>query len=353
MDERLKELMIRVAMQKPSDKYNIEQMEETLRTKFNELLPDGYNSFRRNKNIIFELIQTTIDEVAPNRVVDIIGQFAEVKNFPQGQRPIFKLKTGNQRSRRFITRVGNTGVYEVFRLDSRTIEVPGMAHGGAAIIELEEWLDGRVDFAAMTQSVIDEIVDSIYYETIDAITGAISQMPTANRFLVAGFDHNMMTEAINVARAYGTNANIFCSSEFAGTIEPSASFGPVSFSSEKEALEMRDVGYLGKYKGAPVVALPQSFEDRNNRVKVMNPGLALIIPSGGRADEKIVKVSLEGQTIANDYQNQDASMEVQVYKKFGVATITTNYYTAYQNSDLYVAEDGWTEDPGDGVYKRD
>ncbi len=348
--EKLKRLMKQVANGEATANYSNKDLEKALRERFRELAKDYY-TYKQNRYYIFELISSTLDEVMPNRVIDSIGQFSDVRSFAQGQRPVFKIKTGRQRGKRFITQVGLSGLYEVFRLDSREIEVPAKAYGGAAIVELEEWLDGRVDFTELTQIVIEEVADSIYYETIDAITSAVKKMPSTNRKIVNGFDHAEMTELINLARAYGTGVNLFCSPEFAGTIEPSAHYGPVAFSSEQEALEMREKGYLGMYKGAPVIALPQSFEDRENKVKVMNPGLGFVIPTGGDADERIAKVNLEGESIIDEYTNYDKSMEIQVYKKFGVSVLTTNYFGVYQNSDLYTDDDGWVEDAS-GVYVR-
>ena len=97
---------------------------------------------------------------------------------------------------------------------------------------------------------------------------------------------------------------------------------------------MREQGYIGRYNGANVIVLPQSFEDANNSVKVFNPQYAFVIPSGGTADEKIVKVALEGQTVVKDVENADHSMEFQAYKKIGTAVLNTNHFGIYQNTAL-------------------
>ena len=89
---------------------------ETLRREFNELAPD-YNTFQQNKWTIFKIMEEILDDVLPKKVVEQYEQFAEVKTFAQGDKPLFRRKTtNNNRAKQFITRVGLAGVYEVFKL---------------------------------------------------------------------------------------------------------------------------------------------------------------------------------------------------------------------------------------------
>src|SRR5690606_2540139 len=74
-----------------STEFTVEDMQETLRQKLRELVPD-YNAYRRNKLDLFELIQTVVDEVLPNRIKERIGMFAEIRNVAQGDLPRFLVK---------------------------------------------------------------------------------------------------------------------------------------------------------------------------------------------------------------------------------------------------------------------
>ena len=71
-----------------------EALNETLRQELNELA-GTYSLYRENKNTIFELIEQTLDEILPKKVVQQYEQFAEVKTFNQGDKPIFKRKLGS------------------------------------------------------------------------------------------------------------------------------------------------------------------------------------------------------------------------------------------------------------------
>jgi hypothetical protein len=66
--------------------------------------------------------------------------------------------------------------------------------------------------------------------------------------------------------------------------------------------------------------------------KIIDPSVAYIIPTG--ANEKPIKIALEGATAVREVENADWSREIQVYKKLGVAAVVTNNICAYVNSSL-------------------
>lgn len=335
----LQTLMFTVARANPSsqvaysfgeEKFSYDDLNETLRNELREIA-GTYQLYRENQNIVFALIENTIDDVLPKKVMEQYAQFAEVKTFGQGDRPIFTQKitvAAKRRALQFITKVGLAGIYEVFKLDGQSYEVPTSAFGGAAQIGFEEFLDGRVDFADVLNIVMEGLDRAIYIEIERALKGGVSQLPTANRTIQSAFVESEMDKLISIADSYGQQSVIYCTYEFAATMIPST--GWVS-DAMKDA--MWNNGYLGNYKGHKVIVLQQSYEDETNEKKVIDPSYAWIIP-GGTA--KPVKVAFEGATIVKEYENKDLSREVQVYKKVGVAAIMTNNICVYQNTSLTV-----------------
>jgi hypothetical protein len=324
----IKSLALAVYKKEVPVNFSISDMEGTLREEFRKLAPD-FNTYRRNQLDIFELMQEVIDEVAPKRILDTIGMFAEVKAYGQGQKARFKVKKGRNNIKRFITKVGLGGVFERVRLDSDIVDVTTHAYGGAAYVELEQFLDGAIDFAELTDLIVRGIEDAIYKEIQAALIATYASLPAANKHAASSFVSAEMKRIINTVKAYGGNATIICTPEFAGTITPD-----VNFMADATKAELNDQGYIGRFAGANVVVLPQSFEDATNSVKVFNPQFAFVIPSGGAADEKIVKVALEGQSIVKDVENVDGSMEFSAYKKVGTAVLNTNFYGMFQNTAL-------------------
>lgn len=307
--------------------YSYNELQETLRDEFKEIA-GTYSLYRENKNTVFALLEQTIDDVLPARVLEQYGQFAEIKTFAQGDKPIFTQKittASRRRARQFIGKVGLAGLYEVFKLDGTSYEVTTNAIGGAAQIGFEEWLDGRVDFADVLDIVMEGLDSCIYVEIEKQLLGAIGIMQAANKRSVAGWSETDMDALISVADSYGKSA-IYCTYEFAATMVPAA-----GWVSDEMRNQKWNNGYIANYKGHTVVVLPQSYEDETNKVKVIDPSFAYIIPVGA---EKPVKIALEGQTIVDEYTNYDRSREVQIYKKIGVRAIFSNAICVYQNTTL-------------------
>lgn len=305
--------------------YDYNALNDTLREELKELA-GTYSLYRENKNTIFALIEETIDEILPKKVMEQYSMFAEVRTFAQGDRPVFNKKEGRRRAKQFVTRVGLAGIYEVFKLDKSTFEVPTSAFGGAAQIGFEEFLDGKVDFAEVTEIIMEGLDEVVYEEIAKALIGGISQLPAANQVSHTGFDEAKMDKLIAIARAYGEPA-IYCTYELAAKILPVSDWVSSEMKNERNAQ-----GYISQYKGNRIVILPQSFTDETNATKVIDPSYAWIIPTGG--NDKPVKIAFEGQTIVDEYTNYDRSREIQVYKKLGVVAMMTNNICVYEDTTL-------------------
>ena len=307
-----------------------EALNETLRNEMNELA-GTYALYRENKNLIFSMIEETLDEILPKKVAQQYEQFAETKTFAQGDKPVFRRPLNTRaRAKQFITRVGLNGIYEVFKLgpaERESFEVRTSAIGGAAQIGFEEFLDGRVDFAEVTKIIMDGMDELIYKEVAAALKASINQLPPANRVAAAGFDENAMDRLIQIASAYGT-PTIYCTYEFAVRMIPQEAWRYT----ESMKSELWNTGRLASYKGTKVVIIEQGFEDETNTRKVIDPGYCWIIPTG--ADGKPVKIAFEGGTIVQEFTNVDQSRELQVYKKVGVTCILANNICCYCDTAL-------------------
>ena len=283
--------------------YNYSEMNEALRTEY-AALAGTYRDYKINQNTIFSLMEQTIDDVLPAKVLEQYGQFAEIKTFAQGDKPLFvqKITTASRRrAKQFIGKVGLAGLYEVFRLD------------------------GNIDFAEVLNIVMEGLDECIYIEIEKQLIGAVANVQPANKSVQTNFKEAEMDRLIAIADSYGKSA-IYCTFEFAATMVPSD-----ARMSEAMKNAMWDNGYLGNYKGHQVIVLPQSFEDETNTTKVIDPSYAWIIPVGA---EKPVKIAFEGGTIVDEYTNYDRSKEVQVYKKVGVRAVFSNAICVYQNTSL-------------------
>ena len=313
------------------ENFSYSQLNDTFRDELLEI-SSTYALYRENKNTIFSLMEEIIDDVLPKKVLETYGQFAEIKTFKQGDKPVFTQRittASKRRAKQFVTKVGLAGIYEVFKLDGRTYEVPTSAFGGAAQIGFEEFLDGRVNMADVLDIIMEGLDESVYREIAKALIGAVENLQEANYAEADSFDEGEMDKLVAVADSYG-QATIYCTFEFAATMVPSEGWRSDAMKDQRW-----NNGYLANYKGHKVIVLPQSFEDETNSTKVIDPAYAWIIPTGA---DKPVKIAFEGQTIVRDIDNDDMSKEVQVYKKFGVSALITNNICVYKNTSLKISD---------------
>lgn len=345
-------------------KYKAADVKGALMEQIHQIAYDE-NSYRRNKLDLFEILQEAYDEIIPEYVGDFVGQFAEIKTVPRNTKAMFRVKRGRRRAKTFITEVGLSGVYESFRLDVDTFEVAAKAIGGAAYIDFERSITGDEDITESANLLLEGLQEAIYREIMKALMATVlnGDMPAANQVESDGFDPESMVKLCNVAKSYGGSAVIFATPEFVAKMGPDAIGMPVYGAkytnggfvpslpttagyatpvySPADITSIASTGYITMFRGTPIVQLPQNFVDENNDTYQIPCSLAYVFPTGG---EKIVKVVFEGETRVDDWQHRDRSFEVEVYKRVGVAILTTNTWCVYRNRELETAEYAITDE---------
>ena len=312
------------------NKFSYAELNDTLRKELNEYAATPA-LYRENKNTIFSLMEVIVDEVLPVRVMEAYGQFAEIKQFGQGEKAVFTQRVtaaSRRRAKQFITKVGLAGVYETFKLDGASFELKATAYGGAAEISIEEFLDGRVDLAELLDIVMEGLNDAIYNEIALALTGMIEDLPGEQK-VSGAFEEAAFDELLQHADSYAPTT-VYCTYEFAAKMIPAK-----DWASESVKNELWSKGYLANYKGHNVVILPQSYEydadTKGYTKKVINPAIAYLIPSNAG---KVVKVAFEGQTMVRETEQDDWSKHIDVYKKIGVGVFSAGIVHVYENTDL-------------------
>ena len=334
INTELKKLALAVAQNKPAANFSYEDMHEAFRQEVAKLVCDetgkiSYHSWEAGKHEVFALMAEMIDEILPPRVQSTVGMFAEIKSFGHGDKPRFILKKGRNNVKRFLTRVAAAGVYERVRLDRDYFDMEVYAHGGAVYQTLEGFLSGRENVTEVFDIMLEALEDEVYGDIAVALQGTLTSLPAANQHSAAGFVVAEFNRILATVRVYGTPV-IFCTQEFAASLVPAD-----EFIGDVDKAEMRGQGYIGRYLGADVVILPQSFTDSANTTKVIDPSYCYIMPGGANA-EKPVKVAFEGDALIREMDREDWSKEIQMYKKMGIAIVHTHHYGIYRNTNLTV-----------------
>ena len=312
-----------------NEKLSADAISTTFNKELNELGATP-QLFRENQNIIFDLIETTLTEVLPPRILSSYGQFADVQTVGFGDKAVFKIRVSDaskQRAKQFVTKVAAAGRYEVFKLDGYEMTIPTSMIGGASRVEWEELLTGRFQMSDYWSLVMEGIDEAIYKEIAKALQATVAGLKPVNKTVQTSFDEEIMDHLLQTADVYG-HSTIYCTFEFAATMLPTNAW---QYSNEMKN-QIWNNGAFTTYKGHQVVILPQSFEDINNEMKVIDPSYAYIIPNGST---KPVHVVFEGSAQVKQFENRDWSSEIHTYQRVGVGTYMVNPgICVYQNTSL-------------------
>lgn len=334
----LKALALHAARHTAPANFELGDVDLALREEM-KALASSVNDFMRNRYDIYAIIIETADEIVPKKVESALSMFAEIQQVANGDKAVFKATVGKARAKKFITRVGLSGVYETFRLDKETFEVPTVAVGGAATIDFERFLSGAENMVDIMDVIVEGLTDAVFGEVQKALRNAVGK---ANTISQSTFEAAKMVKLVNYARAYSTGAVIFAPPEFIAAMGPDAIVPPIAGNSTnyggvagvyspKDIEAIHDTGYISIFRGTPVVQIPQSYTDIDNVNTVVDPQIAYVLPAG---KEKVVKVALEGGTQIHDFTNRDNSMEIHAYRKFGCAILTYYNWGVYQNTGI-------------------
>lgn len=332
--EQLKELAIYAAKNEAPTNFSVDNVDAALADGLRDLA-GSVNQFMKNRYDIYDIIITAVDEVVPKNVMDAVSIFAEVQQVPQGQKAIFKQKVGRTRAKQFLTQVGLSGVYETFRLDNKTFELGGHAVGGATTLDFERMLDGAEIMSEYVDVLTEAQTEAVYKEIHKALRAALNDKPATNKVIENKFDADKMFKLCSVVKAYGNGAVIFAPPEFVGAMGPDA-IVPVGANYQgiyhpQDIDRIHNEGYINIFRGTPIVQIPQSYVDENNKATYIDPQLAYVLPTGG---DRVVKVVLEGPTQIYDWTNKDNSLEINTYRKLGVAILTQHNWGIYQNTGI-------------------
>ena len=334
--EQLKELAIHSVKGTAPENYSTNSVHEALNEAFRDMCK-SINTFMKNRYDIYEIIITAADEYLPNKVNEVFSAFAEIQQVGQGQKSRFKRTLGKQRAKQFLTQVGLSGVYESFRLDTAQYEVSTLAIGGAVSVDFECMLDNADILGDCMDVILEGLTEAVYGQIQRALISAFKELPLTNKKASNGFIADEMVRLMRVVGAYSQGSvAIFAPDDFIADMGADAivagsadHYAGIYHPDDIDAIH--NTGYVRIFRGAPLIRLPQSYTDETNTTSVINPQYAYIFPAG---KEKVVKLVFEGNTQMWDYTNKDQSIEVNVYRKFGVGIVSTNNWAIYRNYKL-------------------
>lgn len=322
LDARILNAAVDVVLGRSSDpKFTAEQRADGFREYLKELSKD----YNRNVILINEIIEETVSTVLPIKVTEKLGIFADIATVADGVTKKFHVKNG-----KITAAYTGLGVEQPRqKLYKGSLSVTTSAIGGAVYAEYEDLVCGRVDFSEMSNMLVDAIMDKIYMGIQDTLVTAFGGTNNANRFAESGLTQTEFDKLMGTVMAYGQPTIVGTWTGLAGL--SNASGFDWAKAPDADKIDVRNMGYVAKYKSANVILLPNSFTDETNVTKVIDDGYKYIIPVGV---DKPVKIVLEGKMHIKDNQERDWSTTKAYYQKAGISVLAVNSLALHENTAL-------------------
>ena len=313
--------------------------EETDRAAINALLKEigiDENStgreIRAKSDLAFALIEEAVDEILPKKLENVLGEFAEVRQFARDAEVIFNIeKIGKNRAKLTISKGARGGIYRAAKLDRKYFSVDTTIQTVAVSVTLEEIILGTLSLAELYSNILEGFEEIVYKEVFNALASAKP---------VAGYDrigHDAPTtvksslgsaidKVMPYVKQYGIPTIFGSYQALANLSNPASEWHPEM----NDSAERRQYGFVQLYKGAKVVELPNYLVDNKNEKWFYDPKFVFVLPSG----VKPVKVALKGDLTLIRNNTAVGSEKWEAHKLIGVGVAMANNFAVIEVTDL-------------------
>lgn len=332
-------ILLNLALQnKPSANFSSEDTNTAAVNALMERLGLNENSTSREiracQNAAFALIEEAVDEILPKRLENILGQFAEVKQFARDAEVVFNIeKIGKNRAKLTISKGARSGIYRAAKLDSKYFSVNTHTHTVAVVVTLEEILLGTSSLADLFNNILEGFEEIVYKEVFNALAtgspaagysringGSAENVATNKEGLSAALD-----KVLPYVKQYGI-PTIFGSYS---ALEAIANEGTTTHPELEDSRDRRNYGFVQVYKGVKVVELPNYLVDNGNSEWFYDTKYVFVLPS----DAKPVKVALKGDMVIINNTQATGGEKREASKMVGVGVAMANNFSVITVSD--------------------
>ena len=290
--------------------------------------------FRRVEDQAFALIEESIDEVLPKKLEQILGEFAEVRQFARNAEVAFNIeKIGKNRAKLTIAKGARGGIYRAARLDKKWFSPVTMVETVSVYVTLEEIILGTMSLSDLYNNILEGFEEIIYKEVFNALAsgqsaaGAGYNAKTANTTKAAL--SAKIDEVMPIVKAYGVPTIFGSYAALSNIYNPLASTS--GYSNRDDSTDIRNYGFVQVYKGVRCVELPNYLVDNSNSQWFYDDTKVFVVPSG----MKPVKVALKGDLTLVRNTQAVGSEKWEASKIIGVGLAMANNYAVITVTDLH------------------
>lgn len=288
-------------------------------------------AMREHGRELFEVLEDVIDFKVETgfHENEFFNEFVEERNLARGDSQEFWTETDVILA---ISKV--SGDHHDFILqtlgEGESYTVATSVYGAAVGTDIDLYLMGRRDWAALTDKIAEAFVIQLQNEMYAEVMNAGAKLPVNSQFnktmaIEKATKDTFDTLIEDVSMANG-NAEIYIMGTRTALKKLSA-FADIDWVSEDQKKEMATMGRLGSYEGTTLIEIPQRFETNNVTKKLVDSKKLLIM---AKTEDKFVKFVDVGDTeileTTEKGARMDDTMKYEVQREMGIYTQISRYF---------------------------
>ena len=212
MNKELKLGLVAALENRPSASFSAEEVNEAaVKAIMAECGLDENSSardFRAVEDKAFALIEEAIDEILPKKLEQVLGEFAEVRQFARDAEVAFNIeKIGKNRAKLTIAKGARGGIYRAAKLDKKWFSPSTSVETVSVYVTLEEIILGTMSLSELYNNVLEGFEEKIYKEVFNALAAGQSAAGTGYNAITTNTTKATLGSAIDsvlpVVKAYG------------------------------------------------------------------------------------------------------------------------------------------------------
>ena len=336
MNKELKLGLVAALENRPSASFSAEEVNEAaVKAIMAECGLDENSSardFRAVEDKAFSLIEEAIDTILPKKLEQVLGEFAEVRQFARDAEVVFNIeKIGKNRAKLTIAKGARGGVYRVAKLDKKWFSPSTAVETVAVYVTLEEIILGTMSLSELYNNVLEGFEEKIYKEVFNALAAGQSAAGTGYNAITTNTTKATLGSAIDsvlpVVKAYGIPTIFGSYAALSNIYNPLAASS--GYPNVEDSADIRRYGFVQVYKGVRCVELPNYLVGGSDWF--YDDDKVFVIPSG----VKPVKVALKGDLTLIRNTQAVGSEKWEAHKIVGVGVAMANNYAVLTVTDLH------------------
>ena len=336
MNKELKLGLVAALENRPSASFSAEEVNEAaVKAIMAECGLDENSSardFRAVEDKAFALIEEAIDTILPKKLEQVLGEFAEVRQFARDAEVVFNIeKIGKNRAKLTIAKGARGGVYRVPKLDKKWFSPSTSVETVAVYVTLEEIILGTMSLSELYNNVLEGFEEKIYKEVFNALAAGQSAAGTGYNAITTNTTKATLGSAIDsvlpVVKAYGIPTIFGSYAALSNIYNPLAASS--GYPNVEDSSDIRRYGFVQVYKGVRCVELPNYLVGSSDWF--YDDDKVFVVPSG----VKPVKVALKGDLTLIRNTQAVGSEKWEAHKIVGVGVAMANNYAVLTVTDLH------------------